>query len=83
MQRVSGRNIFCLQNIVYQKHVTSLELNNSLEMQLSVYEGKEGANTVEYICPCARPEGVCRSEDIAPHTHIHGIGWRWVLSFTS
>jgi hypothetical protein len=69
--------------MLYQKHETSLELNNGLEMQLNVYEGKEGANAVEDIYPCEDPEGVCRSGDIAPPTHDHGSGRKWVLSFMS
>jgi len=34
-----------------------------------LYEGKERENAVEDIYPCARPEGVCRSGDIAPPTY--------------
>ena len=62
---------FCLQSIHYQKYGTSLELNNGLEIQLNIYEGKEKANAVEDIYLCARAEGVCRRRNIAPRTHRH------------
>jgi hypothetical protein len=67
-QRARGRNIFCLQSIIYQKHETSLALNNDLEIQLNIYEGKERENAVEDIYPGAHPEGVYRSRNIAPPT---------------
>jgi hypothetical protein len=82
-QYAHGRNIFCLQSTLFQKHEPSLELNNGLEIVKNVYEGKEREKAVENIYPSARPEGVCRSGDIVPPTHSHGTGRKWVLIFMS
>lgn len=62
---------------------TSLELNNVLQTQLNVCEGKEKGNAVEDIYPYARPEGVCTSGDRGQRTHSHGTGRRWVLILMS